>query len=56
MRESFKCLDLHCGGEPARILYENAPQVPGDSMEEKRLHFMKDYDYLRELLIQFWIY
>ena len=55
MRESFKCLDLHCGGEPARILYENAPQVSGDSMKEKRLNFMKDNDHLRELLIQFWI-
>ena len=27
MRKTFKCLDLHCGGEPARILYDDVPHV-----------------------------
>jgi len=48
---SYKCLDLHCGGEPARILYENAPEVSGTSMEEKRNNFMKNHDHVRELLL-----
>ena len=44
-------MDSHCGGEPARILYENAPEVKGTSMEEKRNEFMKNHDHVRELLL-----
>ena len=30
------CMDLHCGGEPARVLLSGGPTVKGSTVEEKR--------------------
>ena len=32
----FHCMDLHCGGEPARVLLSGCPTVKGSTVEEKR--------------------
>ena len=50
-RKVFKCVDLHCGGEPARVLLSGAPYVPGCSMLEKRKYFMEKLDMIRLLLL-----
>lgn len=44
--------DLHCGGEPARVLIGGAPDVQGQTMGEKREYFMKHHDNIRKLLLQ----
>ena len=32
----FHCMDLHCGGEPARVLLSGCPPVKGLTVQEKR--------------------
>jgi len=48
----FDCIDLHCGGEPARVLISGAPDVPGSTMKEKRTYFMEHHDDIRRVLLQ----
>ena len=51
-KKYFNCIDLHCGGEPARMLISGCPPIPGSTMAEKRKELMDNYDYIRQLLIQ----
>ena len=51
-KKYFNCIDLHCGGEPARILISGCPVIPGTTMAEKRQKLMTTYDYIRQLLLQ----
>ena len=49
----FKCIDLHCGGEPARILISGFPTGnSGSSMAEKRAEMMANFDHVRKILLQ----
>ena len=50
-RKVFKCVDLHCGGEPARVLLSGAPHIPGSSVMEKRKYFMDNLDHIRQVLL-----
>ena len=47
----FKCIDVHCGGEPARVLVSGCPRVQGTSVTEKRKYFMEKLDHVRRVLI-----
>eukprot|EP01041_Mallomonas_annulata_P012749 gene12749-26849_t len=47
----FKCVDLHAGGEPARVVLDGIPHIPGISMLEKRHSLLESYDWIRKLLI-----
>ena len=51
-KKYFNCIDLHCGGEPARILISGCPPIPGSTMAEKRKELIDNYDYIRQLLLQ----
>ena len=52
-RKFFDCIDLHCGGEPSRVMFgTNCPPIPGKSMAEKRESFIKNFDHIRRLLLQ----
>ena len=53
-KKYFQCIDLHCGGEPARVLLSGCPKIPGKSMSEKRQEFLKndEYDKIRQILLQ----
>ena len=48
----FDCVDLHCEGEPARILTGGFPQVPGTSMAEKREFIKNNAAHIPKLLLQ----
>jgi len=50
-RKVFKCVDLHCGGEPARNLLSGAPTIPGSSVMEKRKYFIENLDHIRQVLL-----
>ena len=50
-RHVFKCIDGHTAGNPVRVVAEGGPELNGRSMREKRLHFMKDYDWIRKGLM-----
>ena len=47
----FKCVDVHCGGEPARVLLSGCPPVLGDTVVEKRKYFMEHLDHVRQVLL-----
>ncbi len=47
----FKCIDAHTCGNPVRLIVEGAPELLGESMSEKRQHFVKEYDWIRKGLM-----
>lgn len=51
MEKVFKCIDGHTCGNPVRLVTTGGPQLKGASMGEKRLHFMKEFDWIRKGLM-----
>ena len=47
MRSTFECIDGHACGNPVRVVKSGRPPLEGDSMSEKRQHFIKEYDWIR---------
>lgn len=43
-------IDLHVAGEPLRLIIDGVPAIIGSTMNEKRLNFGKNFDYIRLLL------
>jgi len=44
---TFECIDGHTCGNPVRLVVKGAPNLVGDNMSEKRLHFLREYDWIR---------
>ncbi len=40
-------IDMHTGGEPLRIIVDGLPDIPGDTVLEKRRYFRDHYDHIR---------
>ena len=51
MRSVFNCIDGHTCGNPVRVIAEGGPRLEGQNMNEKRLHFMREYDWIRKGLM-----
>jgi 4-hydroxyproline epimerase len=47
----FHCIDAHTCGNPVRLVYAGGPTLEGKDMNEKRLHFMREYDWIRRGLM-----
>lgn len=47
----FFCIDAHTCGNPVRLVAGGGPQLEGDNMAEKRLHFLNEYDWIRKGLM-----
>lgn len=47
----IKTLDMHTGGEPLRIITEGLPEIPGDTILEKRRFFRENLDAIRRGLM-----
>jgi len=47
----FKCIDAHTCGNPVRLVVEGGPVLVGDSIGEKRLHFLREFDWIRKGLM-----
>jgi 4-hydroxyproline epimerase len=47
----FHCIDAHTCGNPVRVVADGGPELEGNSMSEKRQHFLKDYDWIRKGLM-----
>jgi 4-hydroxyproline epimerase len=43
----FDCVDGYTAGNPVRLVKTPAPQLNGKNMGEKRMHFLKEYDWIR---------
>lgn len=47
----FFCIDAHTCGNPVRLVAGGGPILEGNSMSEKRQHFLKEYDWIRKGLM-----
>jgi len=47
----FKCIDGHTCGNPVRVVVEGGPELYGESMSEKRQHFLSEFDWIRKGLM-----
>jgi proline racemase len=45
-------VDTHTMGEPTRIVTHGVPHIPGSSVAEQRLAFMRDFDDIRRAVVQ----
>lgn len=50
-RSTFECIDAHTCGNPVRLIKVGAPDLQGANMNEKRLHFLREYDWIRKGLM-----
>ena len=46
-KTTFKCIDAHTCGNPVRVVKTGKPDLKGDSMSERRQHFLDKYDWIR---------
>src|SRR5690242_13670889 len=51
MKRIFECIDAHTCGNPVRLVKSGGPQLEGKSMDEKRQHFLREYDWIRKGLM-----
>src|SRR5215210_5452226 len=47
MKKTFFCIDAHTCGNPVRLVAGGGPVLAGNNMSEKRIHFLKEYDWIR---------
>ncbi len=47
----FFCIDAHTCGNPVRVVASGGPALEGNTMSEKRQHFLKEYDWIRKGLM-----
>ncbi|MFH4963382.1 4-hydroxyproline epimerase [Gaetbulibacter sp. M235] len=50
-KSTFVCIDAHTCGNPVRVVKEGVPNLVGNTMSEKRQHFLKYYDWIRKGLM-----
>ncbi len=48
---SFFCVDGHTCGNPVRMVVGGAPFLSGDTMIERRAHFLGEFDWIRKALM-----
>ena len=51
MRHAFFCIDGHTCGNPVRLIAGGGPRLSGDTMLERRAHFLAEYDWIRRGLM-----
>lgn len=51
MQHTFSCIDGHTCGNPVRLVSGGAPPLRGDTMLEKRAHFLAEFDWIRTSLM-----
>jgi len=47
----FHCIDAHTCGNPVRLVADGGPELEGNTMSEKRQHFLREYDWIRKGLM-----
>jgi len=46
-RHTFSCIDAHTCGNPVRVVSGGGPFLQGNTMSERRQHFIAEYDWIR---------
>ena len=49
--KTFFCVDAHTCGNPVRLVARGGPVLQGNSIMEKRLHFLREFDWIRKGLM-----
>ena len=47
MNHTFFCIDAHTCGNPVRVVAGGRPVLAGETMSERRLHFLAEFDWIR---------
>lgn len=47
----FNCIDAHTCGNPVRLVATGGPELEGETMSDKRQHFLREYDWIRKGLM-----
>lgn len=50
-KQEFHCIDAHTCGNPVRLVAAGGPTLEGDSMAERRQHFLREFDWVRTALM-----
>lgn len=50
-RKTFFCIDAHTCGNPVRVVAGGGPILIGETMSEKRQHFLREFDWIRKGLM-----
>jgi 4-hydroxyproline epimerase len=50
-RRRFFCIDAHTCGNPVRVVAGGCPPLEGDTIAQKRLFFLRHYDWIRKSLM-----
>jgi 4-hydroxyproline epimerase len=50
-KRTFICIDAHTCGNPVRLVKEGGPPLQGKNMDEKRQHFLREFDWIRKGLM-----
>ncbi len=50
-RHTFFCIDGHTCGNPVRVVAGGGPALAGNTMLDKRAHFLAEYDWIRKGLM-----
>ena len=50
-RKTFFCVDAHTCGNPVRVIAGGGPNLKGANISQKRLHFLKKFDWIRKGLM-----
>jgi 4-hydroxyproline epimerase len=50
-KSTFHCIDAHTCGNPVRVITQGAPPLEGETMLDKRAHFLAEYDWIRTALM-----
>ncbi len=50
-KKTFSCIDAHTCGNPVRVVSGGGPALSGANIFEKRLHFLKEFDWIRKGLM-----
>ncbi len=48
---TFLCIDAHTCGNPVRLVAGGGPNLVGETMSEKRQHFLREFDWIRRGLM-----
>jgi len=48
---TFHCIDAHTCGNPVRVVVSGKPPLQGETMLDKREHFLNEYDWVRTSLM-----
>ena len=51
-RHIIHTIDMHCAGEPARVVLSGLPDLNGETMTEKKADLVDRLDHFRELLMR----